>query len=125
VALTRWGFIYTAAGSSLDGTTTRQDTGACRTALVGIPEPEYVVDVAKRLVSDGVQLIELCGGFGPIWAGKVIEAIDGAVPVGTVAYGPEAIDQVRRRLPSCTAAQIRRSSGAPTSCEVAQHRPDR
>ena len=94
MALTHWGFIYTAAGSSPEGTITRQDTGACRTVLVGIPGPEYVIGVAKRLVHDGIQLIELCGGFGPIWAGKVIEAIDGAVPVGTVAYGPEAVDQV-------------------------------
>ncbi|MFF0738855.1 DUF6506 family protein [Streptomyces sp. NPDC004111] len=41
-----------------------------------------------------MQLIELCEGFGPVWAGRVIEAIDGAVPVGTVGYGPEAVDQV-------------------------------
>ncbi|WP_410097116.1 DUF6506 family protein [Streptomyces sp. Isolate_219] len=34
------------------------------------------------------------GGFGPVWAGRVIEAIDGAVPVGVVGYGPEAVDQV-------------------------------
>lgn len=94
MALTHWGFIYTAAGSSAEGTVTTQDTGSCRTVLVGIPSPEHVVDVAKRLVGDGVQLIELCGGFGPVWAGKVIDAIDGAVPVGTVAYGPEAVDQV-------------------------------
>lgn len=61
---------------------------------VGIPSPEHVLEVAEQLVGDGVQLIELCGGFGPVWAGKVIEAIDGAVPVGAVGYGPEAVDQV-------------------------------
>jgi len=47
------------------------------------------------LVADGVQLIELCGGFGPIWTAKLIEAIDDAVPVGSVAYGPEAIDRIQ------------------------------
>lgn len=33
-------------------------------------------------------------GFGPIWTARVIDAIDGAIPVGPVSYGPESIDQV-------------------------------
>ncbi|WP_433716498.1 DUF6506 family protein [Nocardia sp. CA-084685] len=36
----------------------------------------------------------MCGAFGPLWTARVIEAIGGAVPVGAVAYGAEAIDQV-------------------------------
>ncbi|MFD0905299.1 DUF6506 family protein [Actinomadura sediminis] len=94
MALTHWGFVYTATGSAPGGDFTVVDTGACRTILVGIDGPDEVVGVAERLVDEGVQLIELCGGFGPVWAGRVIEAIDGAVPVGTVGYGPEAVDQV-------------------------------
>ena len=50
--------------------------------------------VAREMVEAGVQLIELCGGFGPVWTGKIIEAIGGRVPVGSGGYGPEAIDQV-------------------------------
>jgi hypothetical protein len=49
-----------------------------------------VIEVAKELVAEGVQMIELCGGFGPIWIAKVSEAIQGAVPIGGVFYGPEA-----------------------------------
>ncbi|MGW2393522.1 DUF6506 family protein [Streptomyces lydicamycinicus] len=94
MALTHWGFIYTAAGSAADGDVSVVDTGECRTVLVGVEKPEQALAVARRLVGEGVQLIELCGGFGPVWAGRVIEAIDGAVPVGTVGYGPEAVDQV-------------------------------
>lgn len=94
MALTHWGFIYTADGSSAGGDVSVMDTGQCRTVLVGVAKPEEAVDVARRLVADGVQLIELCGGFGPVWTGRVIEAIDGAVPVGSVGYGPEAVDQV-------------------------------
>jgi hypothetical protein len=37
--------------------------------------------------------------FGPVWAGKVVEAIDGAVPVGVVGYDPEAVDQVHAIFP--------------------------
>lgn len=94
MALTHWGFIYTADGSAAGGDVCIVDTGMCRSVFVGVEKPEESIEAARRLVSEGVQLIELCGGFGPVWAGRVIEAIDGAVPVGTVGYGPEAVDQV-------------------------------
>lgn len=51
------------------------------------------------MVAEGIQLIELCGGFSPVWAGKIIEAIDYAVPVGVVAYGPESISGMYRLFP--------------------------
>jgi hypothetical protein len=37
-------------------------------------------------------LIELCGGFGPVWTGKIIEAVGPEIPVGSVSYGSESID---------------------------------
>lgn len=97
MALTHWGFIYTADGSASGGVSaswTVVDTGTCRSVFVGVEKPEEGIEAARRLVGEGVQLIELCGGFGPVWTGRVIEAIDGAVPVGAVGYGPEAVDQV-------------------------------
>ncbi|NBE52754.1 DUF6506 family protein [Streptomyces boluensis] len=94
MALTHWGFIYTAAGSVAGGDVNVVETSACRTVFVGVEKPEEGIEAARRLVDQGVQLIELCGGFGPVWAGRVIEAIDGGVPVGVVGYGPEAVDQV-------------------------------
>ena len=63
---------------------------------VGVARPEHGIAVARQMVADGVQLIELCGGFGPLWTAKIIEAIDRAVPVGAVGYGPESLDQMYR-----------------------------
>ncbi|CAM5273155.1 hypothetical protein SSPIM334S_05440 [Streptomyces spiroverticillatus] len=94
MALTHWGFIYTAAGSVLERTVV--DTPVCRSVFIGVDGPADGLAAARRLVAEGVQLIELCGGFGPVWAGRIIEAIDGIVPVGVVGYGPEAVDQVHR-----------------------------
>ena len=74
--------------------TTSLQSAEITTTVVGVSTPEQALAVAKEMVASGVQLIELCGGFGPIWTARVIEAIGGAVPVGAVAYGPESIDQM-------------------------------
>jgi hypothetical protein len=67
-------------------------SGAFEMIAVGVAKPEQGVAVAVALVSEGVQLIELCGGFGPLWTARVIEGIKNAVPVGSVGYGPESIN---------------------------------
>jgi hypothetical protein len=87
VALHRFGFIVTG-----DDFTQIQGTDKFRMKVVGVSRPEQGIAAAKAMVAEGIQLIELCGGFSPVWAGKIIEAIDYAVPVGIVAYGPESID---------------------------------
>ncbi|QFU89456.1 DUF6506 family protein [Amycolatopsis sp. YIM 10] len=94
MSLRHWGFIYTATGADPAGETTVADTGRCRTVLVGLPGPEGAPGIARRLVDEGAQLIELCGGFGPVWTAKVLEAVEHRVPVGSVAYGPESVTGV-------------------------------
>lgn len=64
--------------------------------VVGVKSPSQGPEVAREMVAEGIQLIELCGGFSPVWVGKVLEAIEYKVPVGVVAYGPESIDGMYR-----------------------------
>jgi hypothetical protein len=92
MALRKFGFIVT--GGGLDSKTHRLEmrSDAFTMIAVGVPTPEHAVAVARQLVSEGIQLIELCGGFGPIWTGKIIEAIGNQIPVGSVSYGPESIN---------------------------------
>lgn len=94
MALRHWAFLYTAPGSPSEGTFTVVDTPRCRTVLVGVPDVAAGVALAPRLVADGAQLLELCGGFGPLGTARVLEAIGSAIPVGSVAYGPESVDGV-------------------------------
>lgn len=91
MALTRFGFIVT--GKGLDPATHRIEmrSDAFVMIAVGVASPDQGVEVARGLVDDGAELIELCGGFGPVWTARVIAAIDGRAPVGGVGYGPEAI----------------------------------
>lgn len=87
MALTKFGFIVTG-----DDFIQYQGTEKFSMKVVGVSEASQGIAVAKEMVAEGIQLIELCGGFGPVWSGKIIEAIEHAVPVGSVGYGPESID---------------------------------
>ena len=94
MALTNFGLIVQGDGLNPESDVQVMETPSFRMTPIGVANAEQGGDAARRLVADGAQLIELCGGFGPIWTAKVIEAIDDAVPVGSVAYGPEAIDRI-------------------------------
>ena len=91
MALKKFGFIVTG-----DRFVQYQGTEKFSMKVVGVSDPSEGVAAAKAMVAEGIQLIELCGGFSPIWAGRILEAIDCAVPVGVVAYGPESIDGMYR-----------------------------
>ena len=93
MALKNWVFIYTAPGLDPAGRTTVVETPECRTLLVGVPDVDAGVRVAATL-DETVQLVELCGGFGPKGTARILEALNGRVPVGSVAYGPESVDGV-------------------------------
>jgi len=58
--------------------------------MVGTKDFDDAVNTAKSLVEDGIQLIELCAGFGPIGTAKIIEAVGDKIPVGSVSYGIES-----------------------------------
>ena len=90
MALTKFGFIVTGGGDFVQ----YQGTEGFSMKVVGVSEAAQGIAVAKEMIGEGIQLIELCGGFGPVWTGKIIEAIGHAVPVGSVGYGPESIDAV-------------------------------
>ena len=53
--------------------------------VVGVSNYDQAVEVSKELAKEGVKVIELCGGFGNIGAGKIAEAVKG-VPVGVVRF---------------------------------------
>lgn len=92
MALTRFGFIVT--GTGLDPARHRQvmASGEFQMTTVGVATVDQALPVACDLVDSGVQLLELCGGFGPVGTARVLEAIGHRVPVGAVGYGPESID---------------------------------
>lgn len=81
-----WAFIFEAPETDPGTDRLVIKRGGVRSIVVAVPEQSAVVQVAVDLVRDGVQFIELCGGFEPVWAGRVIEAVGSSVPVGCVGY---------------------------------------
>lgn len=81
-----WAFIFEAPETDPRIDRLVIERGGVRSVVVAVPEPAAAVPVAVELVEAGAQFIELCGGFEPEWAGQVIAAIGGRVPVGTVGY---------------------------------------
>lgn len=81
------------AGAGLDPTAHRTEIQAdsCRVVLIGVNEPSQALEVAKSMVKDGAQRIELCGGFDAVWAAAVVVAIGGEVPVGSLGPWSNAL----------------------------------
>lgn len=82
----KWAFIYTLDESSAQA---RRDVIGSL-VCVGVPSVADAPAVAQQLVADGVEFIELCGGFGGAGLGSVISAVENRVPVGAVFFGVDA-----------------------------------
>jgi predicted polyphosphate/ATP-dependent NAD kinase len=88
----KWAFIYTLDDPSQPTRTDVVGTLTC----IGIPRVSDAPTLARKLIADGVELIELCGGFGGAGLGAVIDAVEGKVPVGAVFYGVDASAGLQR-----------------------------
>lgn len=81
-----WAFIFEAPETDPKKDRFVIDRGGMRNTVIAVPEQADAVQVAVELVKEGVQFIELCGGFEPLWTGKIIEATGGNIPVGSVGF---------------------------------------
>jgi len=51
-----------------------------------------------KKIEDGVELIELCGGFEEDDVQKIIVAIDGKIPVGSVKFNGDELEKLEKFL---------------------------
>jgi hypothetical protein len=82
-------FILLAEGADPADRTHRENE-LTRTALVPVPDADTAAAVAAELADDGLDLIELYGGFGPKAAAAVFAAAGGQAPVGVVGVEEDA-----------------------------------
>lgn len=101
MALEKFGFIVCGTGMKSDTHTSTMRSDGFEIITVGVSQPSEALVVAKNMVENGVQLIELCGAFGPIWTAKILEAIDAEIPIGSVGYGPESVSKMHELFSKC------------------------
>ena len=87
----KWAFIYLLEPDESQ----RMDTLGTLVSA-GVRNVDEAASVARQLVDEGVELIELCGGFGGEGLGSVVNAVQGKVPVGAVFYGVDASAGLQR-----------------------------
>jgi hypothetical protein len=63
---------------------------------VGVRNIGEAAAATRRLIGEGVELIELCGGFGGEGLGVVVKAAEGKIPIGAVFYGVDASAGLQR-----------------------------
>lgn len=88
----KWGFIYTLD----DGSREQRKDVIGQLVCVGVRSTGDAAAVARRMVEEGVELIELCGAFGGAGLGEVTAAVAGRIPVGAVFYGCDASSGLHR-----------------------------
>ncbi|MFC4016093.1 DUF6506 family protein [Nonomuraea purpurea] len=65
-----------------------------RTRVRAVAEPAQMLELVTRLTTEGVDQVELCGGFGPVWHAQARRAAGDGVTVGAIYYGFESLTSV-------------------------------
>jgi hypothetical protein len=86
--------IYEEAGADPQADVMTIENGHGRTRVRAVAEPGHLLNLVTRLVDEGVDHIELCGGFGAVWHAAARRATGGKVPVGAIYYGFESLTSV-------------------------------
>ena len=86
-----WAYIYGQPGADPVADRFVIEREGQRTSLVPVSDESAAASVALGLIHEGVELIELCGGFGLAEAARVVEAVDGRVPVGHVNFAVDSV----------------------------------
>ncbi len=79
-------FMFVAPGSDPNKHRAVVETPSVELIVVGVSNYEEAAKVAKELVKEGVEAIELCAGFGHAGVAKVAEAVERKIPVGVVRF---------------------------------------
>lgn len=101
--ITNYGFIVKGTGYNAKTNKSTLDSGAFKTTVVGVETDERAIEVAQQMLAEGVQLIELCGGFDSNTADTIMDALENAIPVGYVTFSKKAQTILDKNTPKRSA----------------------
>ena len=79
-------FVFVAPGADPRAHRAVVATEAVELTVVGVKDYAEAEAVARDLVAEGIEAIELCGGFGHAGAARVAAAVEGRAAVGVVRF---------------------------------------
>ncbi|USD33781.1 MULTISPECIES: DUF6506 family protein [Vibrio] len=94
----RYGFIIKAESYSHVRDSTDLNAPEFSTHVVGVSSDDEAIVVAKAMIESGIQVIELCGGFGADSASYIIESLDTNVPIGYVTFSDQETNKLEQLL---------------------------
>lgn len=89
--MSHYAMIYESPYAKAEGESVVIDTGSGKVTIVTVPDTAKTIPWARKLVDQGIERIELCGGMSPTWRDKVAAAVKNAVPVSSVTFGFESL----------------------------------
>jgi Family of unknown function (DUF6506) len=96
MSLARFGFIVKGPGYVLGQHFAKLESDTFHTSVIGVSDMDGAFDAAKIMLKDGIQLIELCGGFSEEEAAQVRLSIGEKVPVGVVVYDAKSSAEIQK-----------------------------
>jgi Family of unknown function (DUF6506) len=96
MSLARFGFIVKGPGYVLGQHSAKLESNTFHTSVICVSDMHGAFDAAKIMLKDGIQLIELCGGFREEEAAQVRFSIGEKVPVGVVVYDTKSSAEIQK-----------------------------
>jgi hypothetical protein len=54
--------------------------------VIGCKCYQEASEIAKKLLDEKIEVIELCGGFGNLGIAEIVKAIENKIPIGAVRF---------------------------------------
>lgn len=86
MAQVQYAFVIKAPGYEMASHHATLESPEFRSRIVGVTSAAAALIAVDRLVEDGVEIIELCGGFSSQEAAEIRERAGPAISIGLVAY---------------------------------------
>lgn len=96
MTLSRFAFIVKGPGYAPADHVVQLNSPLFRTQVVGVSNTQDALLAAHQLIAEGVQLIELCGGFTSSEAEQLRDQTQNRVPIGVVTYDAAQAAEIER-----------------------------